>query len=159
MFFVCYVLSVLNFRFFCPLLARTRHVGTLRTGHFDEFGGLERGAVNHVRALGRGGRHHAILRIIHGPDPEEQERDHQTGDHQHGQQHGQPGDERRYADAHVVGGLQPGPGGGHDDSVDAAVTRGAVVGARHVQSEINVARRHHLYDAAGVHVQLGVGAR
>lgn len=112
----------------------------------------------HVRAL-RGRRRSASHRFgaVHGPDSQEQERDHQTGDHQHGQEHGQTGDERRDADAHAVGG-QTGPAG-HDDGVSAVaavIAAVRVVAVGHVQREVDVSGGHHLYDAAGVHVQLGV---
>lgn len=72
----------------------------LRAGHLDELGGLERSTVQ-VRCLSR--RSDAChLRVIHRSNAQEQERDHQTGDDHHGQEHGQTGDERRHANAHVV---------------------------------------------------------
>lgn len=110
----------------------------------------------HVRTL-RGRRCAARhgLRVVHGPDPQEQERDHQTGDHQHGKEHGQTGDERRDADAHAVRRVA-GPGG-HDDCVAvtaAAVCAVAAVG--HVQRKVDVTGGDHLNDATGVDVQFGV---
>lgn len=139
------------------VISKTGGGGALRTCHFNELSGFERGSV-HVRAL-RGRRRAAshCFGAVHGPDSQEQERDHQTGDHQHGQEHGQTGDERRDADAHAVRG-QTGPAG-HDNgvaAVAAVIAAVRVVAVGHVQREVDVTRGHHLYDAAGVHVQLRV---